>query len=89
MKREKLNDRQKFEKDIRENAVSYTAWLFNPGAGFTTVEKSTKEEILAEAEIMWGYSRKVRPVLINAVRADKRFCAIGQYDQKGYREFDV
>jgi hypothetical protein len=89
MKREKLNDRQKYEKDIRENAVSFTATLFVPGEGFRTREETTLGMVQVAARELWEESNKVRPVLVSAVRADGRFATMGQWDAKGWREFPI
>ncbi len=89
VKRPKLNDRQLFEKDIRDNAAYFTLSLFVPGSGFTRDERPTKEEILTAATELWARSPKTRPILIYAIRADGRFTTIGQHDRNGYREFPI
>lgn len=88
-RRPKLNPRQLYEKDIRNNAVRFTASLYVPGDGFTTVEAGTLGETQVLARQLWEGSKKIRPVLVNAVRADERYCAVGQWDKDGWKEFPI
>ncbi len=89
MKRPKLNARQLYEKDIRDSATSYTAWMWVPSEGLISKQSESVHEIKVLAREMWDASSKTRPVLINAVRADGRFATLGQWAKSGYREFPI